>query len=406
MSVFHNFINSLWSFRAIIILAFVIILALIVLIIFKRKNKNSSSYERIDAKSFFKDFLLPFEGENYTITFWFSFIMVFSIIIGLLGLKVGTPSTILHSHLFVLGLLFLWAVLLAWLLYMRNPILRSSLFWGVSIGVLIACFFLFDWPANDKIPEDKYGYVIGLAGYAASAIGVYVSIRVYMQIDSKNKTNSIEQYLRETIAIIKNAKPGDEVYIIAPSFCIGINSSDYLLNSMYDLLHKKAQSGVLFKLAFTDIHNDKNNQDKELPKKLIKLRPANDHHWGFICELLDTIPIQSAASLLKRMYYDNNSYYKQLVNTNGVSIQWLNLDYLHHNEHANTNNYSGFFASANLGRPIAVTEREGGGDCYLGSFYVSSNKLYFVGSGFNNSSITSGMLSLIQGECEKYKLRH
>ena len=399
MTPIFSFITSLKSYWLIIVLAITIVICIALLLFHGSRHNGLTS----NAKALFNDLMVVFDGDNYTVTVWFTLLIVCSLILGLFGIFVGEPSIIPHSHWVVLEILILWGIMIAATRFVQNTLLRLLIFILGSWIFLFICVFLFDWPSQfSSSASDKYGYIIGLAGFFASSVGIYISIRVFMKIDSGNKINTVDKYLRETVSVLKNAKEGDEVYIIAPSFCVGIISSDYQLNSIYDLIQERTKNGVLFHLAFPEIGN---KQKKKVGcKKLIEFRPSNDHHWGFLCELLDHNNVQSVDSLLDKIYYDNNSYYRQLVDNPKVSIQWLSIDYLHHNRHSNTNNYSGFFATANVGQSVSDNVRKGGGECYMGSFYVSGHQLFFVGSGFNNSYINNSLNSMLENECLRYQL--
>ena len=115
-----------------IIILFAIVIVLLFYVVISRVNwKRRVSSLRTFARNFgFKDVLNMFHGTNYTVTLCFTFLIVLSIIVGCLGLLIGTPHPeIHHSHLIVAGIIILWAVSVISLKYLiHNSIPRSVLF--------------------------------------------------------------------------------------------------------------------------------------------------------------------------------------------------------------------------------------------------------------------------------------
>ena len=397
MAVLQNVIDFLKSDWYVVVLALIIIIGSCFL--FFGRTKPVTQIKK--ARSFIEDFFLIFYGDNYSVTVWVTMFMVGSILIGLLGLCIGNSVKLSHSHWVVFEILLIWGIIVVALKHCKKTLWRSILFAAGSVVFLCLCFLLFDWPQKYT---DRYGYIIGLASFLVSAIGIFISMRVFMQIDSQRKVNSVDNYLKGTISIIKNAQPGDEVYIMAPSFCVGMINSPYQLNAMYDLIEEKANSGILFHLAFPSIgRNRKKKSNNQSGLKLIDLRYGDDIHWKILCELLENTEIQSVYTLLDRIYYLNRSYYKRLVSLKkNMDIQWLDYKYIHQKKQSNRNTFSGFFATLNLGRKDSKENRQSGGDCYMGSFYVSNQELFFVGSEFNNPNVNSSILALWDSEINRY----
>lgn len=284
--------------------------------------------------------------------------------------------------------------------------------------------------------QEQYSFTLTMSGVLLTLLGLFISVQVLIAVDH-NRTTEIEEYLREIRRIVRNATPGDHVYIIAPTFCPGyIGDNKILLDDLYRIMENQAHKGVVFHWTYLKVGARK----RDIPDGAagyIDKAMEGCHHWELIKEFLkeeynqikdkhkeryfinghlDLIYQKDGANqeqvendvlaeegywirLLCKITKTRSSACKSYHDDNGSSednkgsVCELDkskyLEYLNHDK----TSFAGFFLVANTIK----------GDYYIGTF-IHDDKTRFEGNIFNNKHIKDSMESFIETFCDKNRL--
>lgn len=276
---------------------------------------------------------------------------------------------------------------------------------AASSGGLLRLFF--------KLPchWNGLGVMIGISGCFISIVGIFISARIMMEVERK-KTKTMEDYLRMTRNIVRNAHDGDHIYVIGPTFCAGITTHKRLLENLYKNIEVKKKENVNFNFAFlktdTVMKNRKicfveRNSNVNI-EKVRQVKP-NDFHWKMISPFFvseierDTKNVgkyketreEEIRQEIKSKINLVNSYEKRLKGETCVRYHLSRQTYLKNNN-GNSNVFGGFFASVNLGK---LTDASDTGQYYLGYFHHDGEKTIFKGTSFEVEGIGKNMKAFL-----------
>ncbi|AIJ35573.1 membrane protein [Porphyromonas gingivalis] len=319
----------------------------------------------------------------------------------------------------------------------KSPFTKERNIWiivGFSVLILLSIITPLVIPLNF---QSQYSFALTMAGVLLTLLGLFVSVQVLIALD-RNRTTEIEEYLRELRRIVRNATPGDHVYIIAPTFCPGyIGDNKILLDDLYRIMESQAHKGVVFHWTYLKV----GARRRDIPDgaaDYIDKAMENCHHWdlikmflkeeynqikdkhkerSFINGHLDLIYQKGGANqeqdgnnvLAEEGYwirllckitktgisgcksYQNDA--KESSEDNQSSVCELDkskyLEYLNDDK----TSFAGFFLVANTIK----------GDYYIGTF-IHDDKTKFEGNIFNNKHIKDSMESFIETFCDKNRL--
>ena len=163
----------------------------------------------------------------------------------------------------------------------KSPFTKERNIWiivGFSVLILLSIITPLVIPLNF---QSQYSFTLTMAGVLLTLLGLFISVQVLIALD-RNRTTEIEEYLRELRRIVRNATPGDHVYIIAPTFCPGyIGDNKILLDDLYRIMESQAHKGVVFHWAYLKVGTRK----RDIPDgaaDYIDKAMENCHHWDLI----------------------------------------------------------------------------------------------------------------------------
>ena len=247
--------------------------------------------------------------------------------------------------------------------------------------------------------------VLTVSGVLLTILGIFVSVRVLMAVDG-NRTIEIEDWLKLTTDIVEEAMEGYIVYIIAPTFCVGLSDTNkaYLLTNLCELIQYKKKKKVKFILAclkanFQDnpsieFHNDVSDFD------YLNNSIKNDPHWNEVHKKVCAADYNMQKDQVAKFSFVIDIYYKKLRTSyesivsavGSESIKYLSPKYI--NADANIDHaFSGFFVSARIEENS--TSEFGRGKYYLGTFNHNGKKTTFNGTAFCNDHIGKEMNTFI-----------
>ena len=263
-------------------------------------------------------------------------------------------------------------------------------------------------------------------GIALTIFGILISARVFLEVNRK-ETKTIEDYLETSINIINSAEDKDDIFIIAPTFCPGIDSHSLLLDTLFDAMKNK-KGKANYHLAFLKTGNrvddwkyDVSDDKFEIDKINIENARKEDEHWKMYSKfcVLEIKRHLRKSSKNERGKYGKcgdvtdmtkdrlnliDKYYGKLIEIQ--QPEQLGKDYLEYIDEER-NRFKGFFAIANVGH-VSVSEdgqssgsngthnkRIGGCSYYIGSFFHDGRLTTFEGSTFKNEFIRNEMFDFL-----------
>lgn len=326
------------------------------------------------------------------------------ICIGTFVMNISSTSTLIL-------MLFLLVVSLVFYIYRKDnketvgkfikPFCKKKLFYIINAVIWVLCIISLmthlSYCSSDLESELSF---FNISSLLLCLLSIYLTSRVYFEID-KEKTTTLDDYLERLTDIISKSKKDDEVLVIAPTIILGqVNKGDSPVKNSYleeiaRLLDEKGKiyfATLNWSYSINEIRlSDDKGPSSALrdyyakdsdPNSRIKM-PLFDYHfnnWALYLENTDDI--------IRAMNNDLLLNLKNIQNKGGVFIR-LKGDIF---GDISKDKSSGFFAVANFTRGLY----------YMGNFSVLRMLQKFQGTYFENEHIEKQMRHMLRCAVEEY----
>lgn len=273
----------------------------------------------------------------------------------------------------------------------------------VLIGLILfsGILYLFFYDREAIFKRYNRDTVIAISSILLTIMGIFISAKVLITV-TRDKTITVLDWLSMNIDMIDEAENGDEIYLLAPTFCAGLTITDEgknRLDILYDIIQKKTSQGVVFNFGFLccsgqkidpEGHKVNMNVNKNYLDEIFT--SPHDQMYKIFLEKeyskIDREEVPRKINFVVKNYNLIRDYRDRIVGINPKSLIWKDLSYIEIEEQRDPRDslFGGFFATVNITK----------GRYYLGSFSNKGVTTTFEGTSFDNKHISTKMKGFIE----------